>query len=1118
MEISRSGRGLHCAIMKPLYSELLRVMRLTALLLIIGCLHVSANTYSQTVSFKGKNVPLQTVFASFEKQTGLSFFFNYALIKDVKPVTVDVREMPLEDALTSILTEQGLSYYRTGKTIFIVKQEKAIVESLGAAAPDAKQVDVTGKVTNQQGEGLVGASVETRNGKRATVTDAKGTFQLKNLPVGSILIISYTGYQKKEVTINDGVAQTVVLAIADNQLDKAQVIAYGTTTERLSTGNVTTVTAKEIEQQPVSNPLLALEGRVPGLNIVQTNGMPGSPVTVRIQGQNSITNGNDPFYVVDGVPYSSTALQTISTSGGNPFDFLNPSDIESITVLKDADATAIYGSRAANGAILITTKKGKAGDARVNFNLQNGYGHITKEMSVMNTQEYIRMRLEAINSDGVTIQPTDYDVNGTWDTTRNINWQKTLIGGTAEYTNLNGTVSGGSVSTQYMVGGTYNRQTSVFPGNFADQKGSLHISVTTASANKKFHFQVTGSYLVENNRLPGTDLSQTAFGLSPDAPPLYNADGSINWALDQNGNSTWGSSSASTNPLSYTLSKYGNKNNNLVGNSVVSYQILPGLEIKSSFGYTNQQVNEVGITPLTATAPAQQPYSSPGASYTYNNSNSWVIEPQLDYRKNSGMGRFECLVGSTAEQNNTNQLSLNSYGYSSDLLLGDPIAAGTLYVDGSTSSTYKYAALFARISYSWEDKYLLNVTARRDGSSRFGSANEYHDFGAIGVGWIFTKENWVQNNLSFLSFGKLKGSYGTTGNDQIGNYSFLSLYQPYGQLPYQGVVPISPQGLTNPYLQWEETKKAEIGLDLGFLKDRILINGTYVRNRSSNELLGYTLPIITGFTSINRNFPATVQNSEWEFTLNTVNIKTSHFTWSSHFNLTIPENKLISFPGLESSSYASSLEVGKPILGARKVYHSLGVNDTTGVYQFADVKGDPTSNPNYGTDNNVFLSVSPKFYGGFGNNIQYKGLELDVLLQFVKQVGQNYTFGSYPGSLGRGNQPVYVLNAWRKPGDHAEIQRYATSFSYFFQWLDAVNSDASFSDASFVRLKNVSLSWQLPANWNNRTGLQVCRIYIQGQNLLTITHYKGMDPENPSGGSGGLPPLRILTAGIQAIF
>jgi hypothetical protein len=276
------------------------------------------------------------------------------------------------------------------------------------------------------------------------------------------------------------------------------------------------------------------------------------------------------------------------------------------------------------------------------------------------------------------------------------------------------------------------------------------------------------------------------------------------------------------------------------------------------------------------------------------------------------------------------------------------------------------------------------------------------------------------------------------------------------------------------------------------------------------------LPWITGFNGINANFPATVQNTGLELSLNTVNIKSKEFTWSSYINLTIPRNKLIAFPNLANSSYSSGYEIGKSTIGVIKAYHFMGVNDTTGVYQFLDSKGNTTSNPIFGVDNTVFISQSPKYYGGFQNNLTYKGFELDFLFQFVKQTGITNSFGGYyPGGLYSGNQPIWVLSRWQKAGDHTNVQRFSTNYNYYDQLSAAQTSDAFFTDASYIRLKNLSIAWQLPSKWLAKAHLQNCRFYIQGQNLLTITHYKGLDPELPSGSNGGLPPLRVFTTGVQ---
>jgi TonB-linked SusC/RagA family outer membrane protein len=730
---------------------------------------------------------------------------------------------------------------------------------------------------------------------------------------------------------------------------------------------------------------------------------------------------------------------------------------------------------------------------------------------LMNTQEYLLMRHEALNNDGITTPAaTDYDVNGLWDTTRYTDWQKTLIGGTAHYTNLTVTISGGNSTTQYLLGSTYHRETTVFPGNFADQKGSVHFNLNNTSSDQKFRLQFSASYMVDNNELPNIDLTNLAMTLAPDAPPAYKADGSLNWVPDSSGNSSFYS-----NPLAQLYNTYSNKTNNLISNAIASYQIMPGLNIKSSFGYTNLQSNEITTYPLIAIQPELQANSPRVAGYSDNNINSWIIEPQIDYKKALGKGDIEGLIASTIEQSNSKGQQLGGTGYNSDLVLDDIGSAANVFVLSTYVATYKYNALFGHLNYKWDDKYLLSLNARRDGSSRFGSANQFHDFGSVGIGWIFSKEPFVQNALPFVSFGKFKASYGTTGNDQIGDYKFLSLYVPNNVgFPYQGATGLAVNGISNPYLQWEETKKEQFGFDVGLLRDRILFSAIYSHNRSSNELLSYGLPIITGVPSITENFPATVQNTSWELTLNTTNIKGKNFSWSSRINLTVPRNKLVAFPNLATSSYAGTYFVGQPIT-LLEAYHYLGVDPQTGQYEVADSHGTPTTTPNYTTDRTVMINTSPKLYAGFNNSFRFKGIELNIFFQFVNQKGPNFNYGTAVPGYFNTNQPVSVLNRWQKPGDIKPIQLYNStgSLSSVFGNVSGAASDAGYSNASFARLKNLSLSWQLPEKWTKKAHLQYCRLYLQGQNLLTFTKYSGLDPETLS--SSTLPPLRVMTAGIQ---
>jgi TonB-linked SusC/RagA family outer membrane protein len=1097
------GRGL---------TKTLRIMRLTAIILLAGALQVSATGYSQQVTLSLHHASLEKALAEIQSQTGYNVVYAKIELENAHPVDLNVRNARLQDVLDLCFKDQPLAYTIEDRYI-VVKRKQASQSIEQTALPPG---DIHGRVTDSLGNPLAGASVTVKGTKKGTVTNEKGEFLLKGT-TDATLVISFTGYGSREYKWSGNENISIALSRSNSPLDEVQVIAYGTTSERFNTGDITTIKAVDIEKQPVTNPLLALEGRVPGLFITQATGFPGSGVTALIQGQNSISNGNDPYYVIDGVPFVSELLNNLGgivgasgvniTSFGNPLNFINPADIESITVLKDADATAIYGSRAANGAILITTKKGKAGTKKVDFDLQQGVGKVPHFVNLLNTPQYLAMRHEAKQNDG-SPKPsaTDYDINGFWDSTRYTNWQKVLIGGTAQYSNFSSTVSGGSANTTYLIGGTYHRETTVFPGDFSDNRGSVHFAINNISPNQRFKIQLTGNYLLDDSKLPNSDLTGVALTLAPDAPAIYNPDGSINWMPKSAGASTW------TNPFGTNTRHYNNKTNNLLSNALISYEILKGLEIKSSFGYNNIQSDEVTMIPWTSIRPENRPNTPREGDYSHNNINTWLVEPQLNYKLAVLGGKLEALVGSTIQQTNSNGSQLDGTGYNTDQAIGNILSASTVVALSSTISTYKYNALFGRLNYNLGDKYLLDITARRDGSSRFGSANEFHNFGAVGAGWIFSQEEFLKKNFSWLSFGKLRISYGTTGSDQIGDYQYLNLYNPtYSAVPYEGATGLVPAGIPNPYLQWEETKKMDIGLDLGIFKDRLLINVNYNVNRSSNELLALAYPSTVGVVGTPQNFPAVVQNTSLEGAIHGVVINGRDFGWTTDFNITVPQNKLVSFPNLDSSTEANFLVIGKSI-NIIRVYHSLGVDPTTGMYLIADKNGKPTATPTFPTDATVIFNRSATLYGGWSNNFRFKGFELGFLFQYVKREGANYFLGNRPGQPST-NQPSVVLDRWQTAGNQATHERFSANSSLSSVFSHASSSDLRYRDASYGRLKNLTLSWQFPEKLIKRSHLTNLRVFFRGQNLFTITKYIGLDPETLS--TTSLPILRVYTFGVQ---
>jgi TonB-linked SusC/RagA family outer membrane protein len=1096
-------RFLNCLFRK--YRMAVRIMKLTTIILLAACLQLSARGLTQTVTISVKDAPLLTVLKAIEKQTDFVFFVNNKELQKTKKVSITANNLPLQQVLDMCFKDQPLTYTITGKWINIVprivKVEKDNKTSY--AAPLPQPIDVRGRVVNEKGEPVL-ASVQVKGTDKGTTTNENGEFQLHDIEDDAVLVISGVGLETKELKLSGKSPFIVKINILVSPLQETIIKGYYTTTRTLNTGNVSKVKREEIQQQPVSNVLFALEGKVPGLFISQGSGTPGSFASVRLRGQNSIANGNDPLYIIDGVPFLSTGISQTFLGGANssPLNAINPNDIESVEVLKDADATAIYGSRGANGVILITTRNGKAGKTKVDVNFYQGFGKVTREMDLLNTQQYLQMRHEAFKNDGVTPDPNnDFDLTQ-WDSTRYTDWQKVFLGKTASITHADISASGGNNNIKYFIGGSFHNEPTITPGNFYARSGSAHFNLNGNSNSQKFNFSFTGNYVNGKRVLPQSDLTNNIL-LAPNAPKIYNDDGSLNWE-----NYTW------TNPFALLRRVANDYTDNLISSLSAGYKILPGLEIKASLNYNDYRLNESKITPLSSYIPLVSRTSFRKNQFSTSETKTWNVEPQINYNTSFGKSQLNLLLGSTFLQTNTTALSVNTSGFASDDLIENLAAASSVFIGTNNIAKYKYNAFFARVGYNYNDKYLLNLTARRDGSSRFGPETRFGNFGAIGAGWVFSKESFVQRNLRFLSFGKLRASYGTTGNDQIGDYVYIPTYSSYSY-SYQGLTGLTPTSLPNPHYGWEEVKKMEVGIELGFINNKILLNADYYRNRTGNQLVQYPLATLTGGPSITANLPAVIENKGFEFEFSTVNLKSANFTWRSSFNISFPKNKLVSFPGIEKTSYATRYQVGKSLF-VQGLFHSLGVNPESGLYQIQDINNDSLiSSP----EDLTFKEINQKFFGGFSNTLVYKNFQLDFLLQFVKQTGYNYLrLFNMPGAFGaNANEPTLVLNRWQKVGAEAPVQLFSQdygSLAYEAYSNTAYSSDAQISDASFLRLKNVSLSYQLPLSWKNKARLQNARLYIQGQNLLTLTNYLGLDPETKT----LMPPLRTIVFGIQLTF
>lgn len=1136
------GHAMRIPLKRVNWLQIMRISTtlLTGLFLSIQLLVASPGNGQETnnrkISIELNNVSFAEAVKQIQKKGNVAIMYELTDRLKQERITLKIKEQTIAAILDSLVKNKKLKWDLKKDVYRIVDASEVVVTSTGgellslakSLVPEVPPT-VTGIIRDADGSPLTGVNVVVKGTKKGTVSSANGSFSIQ-ANVGDVLMVSSIGYASKEITvINETSLINITLVISESKLDVVQIQAYGSTSRRLSVANISSVKADDIAKSPVHNPLLAIQGRVPGIIIEQNNGYAGSGLRVQIQGRNSIDKGNDPLYVIDGIPYFSElpSFGQLLNGASRALGFIDPASIESIEILKDAAATSIYGSRAANGAILITTKKGKAGDTKIELNLQHGFGNVARRMDLMNTEQYLAMRREAYRNDGLPVpdKNTTPDARNldltVYDENRYTDWQKELIGRAAQFTSLNGSVSGGNSNMQFYFGGTYKRQTAVIPGNFADQNGSAQFNINSLSSNQRFRLTVSGSYQLDNNAIIQRDLTQSAMFVVPNAPALYTENGQLNWPTYTSGNMEL---SAFWNPLSYTNTRYTVKTSNLVSNLSLSYQLMKGLDLKAIFGYSRVNAEEKQLTFLESTIPDRRNDFTRGARFQNSNTTTYSISPQLTYKRNIWEGAFDFLLGADVQHNRNLGQNFGGSGYTTDLLVGDVGAASQRSAGTESAGEYRYNAVFGIAKYNLFSKYLVEVNARRDGSSRFGPENRFQNFISVAGGWIFSSERFITSNASWLSFGKIRASYGTSGNDGIGDYAYQSIYGVRTGLPapYQGIISIYPERLSNPYLQWEETRIMNFGLDLGFIRDRFLFTLNYFRKRSGNQLLGYDLPPTTGFYGISQNMPALVQNTGVEITLNTTNVQTKNFNWSSSFNLTVARNKLIEFPDLENSSYNGRLFLGKS-LDLHRYYPYLGVDPATGNYLFQKSDKSITSdNISFPEDYTEMIMRNPVFYGGFSNSVSYKGLKLDVLLSFTKQkiIGADIHYSNVSsGAFGdwgvSGNRPVSQLNRWQKQGDQAFAAKYTTQVFTDNRGLLG-GSSAVIQDGSFISFKNVSLSWDIPAKWTEGAGLKQAMLFVHGQNLLTITSFDGLDPETRS--SRALPPLRIITFGAKLIF
>jgi TonB-dependent starch-binding outer membrane protein SusC len=971
----------------------------------------------------------------------------------------------------------------------------------------AQTQSVTGRVTSSDDNaGLPGVSVSVKGRTAGTQTDANGNYTL-NVTSDATLVFSFIGFASVEEQVGNRSVINVNLKGDIRNLDEVVVTGYGQQIKRDLTGNIAKVRASEIQDQPVTTFDQALQGKAAGVQINSGSGKLGQGIQVRVRGQSSVSASNQPLYVIDGIPVSTENLSS-SSAATNPLADINPQDIESVDILKDASAGAIYGARAANGVVLITTKKGRAGRTNITFGAQYGSSKPTRKLEFLNTEQYVSFyNRAAANSDridGLAASDPDsytsymksfYETQGlgTYGTANqaSTNWGD-LAYQDAPFQQYDLNLNGGNEKTTFYLSGQLLDQKGILIGNALTRyAGRLNLD-HQVSDRLRIGFK-TGITRTLNQRLaddnsfsnpmqmvalpPMTPATDPTTGLPVGTPP-----GDLSIPVYYNPLVNVGNAYFNTTVYRNISNVYG------------QLQITKGLSFRTEFGLDvlNQQEEQYynSKTQRNTSAPlglGQNRYARI-ENYTTNNF--------FTYNTLFGQSNLDLTAGMSYQQSRQNTMFIEGRDFPSDAYR--QIASAARKTDGSSSQTdYRFLSYFARANYKFADRYLLGLSARVDGSSRFGRESRYGFFPAVSAGWVLSEENFLKNSNA-ISFLKLRASYGQTGNAEIPNFPQLGLFTgdaAYGTLPGQ-----RPSQLANPNLKWETTNQFDIGLDFGILNNRINGEIDYYDKQTTGLLLNVNVPGTTGFSTQFRNV-GSLQNKGFEFVLNTENL-TGAFRWTTSLNAATNQNRINNLQGqvIEGGINAMSRAVEGQPLGVFFTQEYAGVDPANGDALWyknttnADGTLDRTTTNTYSQAQRVVIgSPLPKWTGGITNTFSYKGFSLSVLFNGVFGNKLNfYGVGRYSSANGRfeDNQTVNQLAAWTAENPNTNVPEARLFFNN-----GAQSSSRFILDGSYVRLRTATLSYNLPKTLINRVKLNTVRLFVSGQNLLTFTKYAGWDPE-----------------------
>ncbi len=1131
---------------KSYVTKFLRVMKITAFVLLISIMQVSAGTFAQKVTINKTNAPLKVVIDEICKQGGYDFVLDAKVKKHLKPVNINIKESTVENALAICLKDQPLTYTIEDKLIVLKVKNFASKEAV------IKDISISGRVSDENGKPIPGVTVKLQNATTATVTTADGTYSITVPDEKTVLVFSFIGFESQSVFAGNRTEINIVLKEQNSRLNEVMVIGYGTQTKAKITGSVSKLSSKGLEDMPLTSFDQALVGQLPGVRAALSTGEPGKNAEINIRGIGTLTAGSQPLVVVDGFPLPE----------GSNLGNISANDIKSIEVLKDAASAAIYGSRGANGIILITTKTGETGKSQISFNSYTGLQSAAKKIDFMDAYQLAQYTAAGRNNawvdlnpavnkagDPNSVRPDRYKIpeymvpylNGTPGLT-NTDWQDALFRNAAVQ-NYDLSVSGASEKMKYYVSGNVFDQDGIIV-NSGFKRYSLRVNMDASlTRNLKFGINFNPSY--SNAKLiteGGHNQDGVLLSMYMSQPmfPVYNTDGSLAISNQIRDGGIY-SMRKVENPVAlaaltdHSLKRYG-----LLGGMFLEYQLLKGLSFKTYLGGNF--------------ASSQEDYYRPGYLGTYNAAapsvatgrksdsrmDNIITENTVNYSNTfADKHTISILAGYTYQHENDYYDNIVANGFPNDnvrtLNAGNIVAGQT----NSTGQAWTLISYLARVQYDYRGKYLLSSSIRRDGSSRFGENSKWGYFPSVSLGWRISEEGFMKN-INMISDWKLRASWGQTGNNQIPNYgSQAQTVQSNYVIGNSLNNGFKPSTAPNPNLSWETNENYNLGMDISFLKDRYQFTADVYNSTTKNLLLDVPVPGSSGYASSLRNY-GKVRNRGLELSLNTTNTF-GQLTWTAGLNFSTNQNKVLQLgPGQDqiSSVYMHLTKVGGPI-GAFYGYNVIGlyesaadlansphpVGSAVGSYKYEDVNRDGKIDPN---DRKVLGKFFPDYTFGFTSTVSYKGLDLNFIIQGAQgyQMFQNGAFANLTTSVDANMFANYTNNYFISEGnpDNGQFARPTYASDLLFQ-----DSNFKIKDASYVRVRNISVGYNLPSSWLNTLKITKLRFYVSGQNLFTFTKYPGYNPEtNPKPNGFGVlepgmdwsayPVARTFSAGLNVTF